>query len=42
MAFNLSKNKSSVTGIILSAKGSRMISCGLDNTLNVWQIIKNS
>jgi WD40 repeat protein len=39
--YNLPTNKSSVTGIILSARGTRMVSCGLDNSLNVWQIVKN-
>lgn len=42
LSFNLSKNKSSVTGIVMSARGSRMVSCGLDNTLNVWQVIRNN
>jgi len=42
LSFTLSKNKSSVTGIVVSARGSRMVSCGLDNTLNVWQIVRNS
>lgn len=40
IAYNLPTNKSSVTGIVLNCKGSKMISCGLDNTLNVWQIVR--
>lgn len=41
VAYNLPTNKSSVTGIVLSARGSKMVSCGLDNSLNVWQIVRN-
>jgi WD40 repeat protein len=41
VAYNLPTNKSSVTGMILSGQGSKMISCGLDNSLNIWQIVRN-
>lgn len=41
VAYNLPTNKSSVTGIVLSARGTKMVSCGLDNSLNVWQIVRN-
>lgn len=42
VAYNLPTNKSSVAGIILSARGTKMVSCGLDNSLNVWQIARNA
>jgi WD40 repeat protein len=38
--YNLPVNKTSVTGILLNCTGSKMISCGLDDTLNVWQIVR--
>jgi WD40 repeat protein len=41
VAYNLPTNKSSVTGIVLSSRGTKMVSCGLDNSLNVWQIVRN-
>ena len=40
--FSLPTNKTSVTGIILNSNGTKMVSCGLDNTLNVWQVVRNS
>ena len=40
LKYTLPSNKSAVTGIIINADGSKMVSCGLDNTINVWQIIK--
>jgi WD40 repeat protein len=41
IVYNLPTNKSSVTGMILSARGTKMVSCGLDNSLNVWQVVRN-
>ena len=34
-------NKASVTGIVLNNVATKMISCGLDNTLSVWNIIRS-
>lgn len=42
VSYNLPTNKSSVAGILLSARGTKMVSCGLDNSLNVWQIARNA
>ena len=41
VVFDLPTNKSSVTGLVLSARGTKMVSCGLDNSLNVWQIVRS-
>jgi len=40
--YNLPVNKTSVTAIILNSNASKMVSCGLDDTLNVWQIVRGS
>ena len=40
ISYNLPTNKSSVTGIVLNSTATKMVSCGLDNSLNVWQIIR--
>lgn len=40
LLFNLPVNKTSVTAIILNCNGTKMVSCGLDNTLNVWQVAR--
>jgi WD40 repeat protein len=42
ISFNLPANKSSVTGIILNNVGNKMISCGLDSYLTVWQVVRNT
>lgn len=42
LRFNLPVNKTSVTAIILNCTGNKMISCGLDDTLNVWQVVRGS
>lgn len=34
-------NKASVTGIVLNNTAEKMISCGLDNTLSVWNVIRS-
>jgi len=31
-----------ITGIILNSTGSKIVSCGLDNTLNIWQVVRGS
>jgi WD40 repeat protein len=40
LLYNLPNNKSSVTGIILNSSRNKMISCGLDNCLYVWSIVR--
>lgn len=40
--YTLPANKSSVTSMILNSTASKMISCNLDNTLNVWQVVRRS
>jgi WD40 repeat protein len=36
--YTLPTNKTSITGAILSSDSSKMISCGLDKALSVWEI----
>lgn len=38
LLYNLPNNKSSVTGIISNGDKSKIMSCGLDNTLYVWNV----
>lgn len=38
--YNLPNNRASVTGIILNSSRNKMISCGLDNCLYVWNITR--
>jgi WD40 repeat protein len=40
--YNLPVNKTSVTAILLNCSGDKMISCGLDNTISVWQVVRGS
>jgi WD40 repeat protein len=40
--YNLPVNKTSVTAILLNCTGNKMISCGLDDTLNVWQVVRGA
>jgi WD40 repeat protein len=40
--YNLPVNKPSVTAILLNCTGNKMISCGLDDTLNVWQVVRGA
>lgn len=42
MLFNLPVNKSSVTALLLNANGNKLVSCGLDDSLNVWQVVRGS
>lgn len=39
--YNLPANTTSVTGAIINKNGSKVITCGLDKALNVWQISRN-
>ena len=40
--YNLPANQTSVTGAIINRNGSKVITCGLDKALNVWQISRNN
>jgi WD40 repeat protein len=40
--YNLPANQTSVTGAIINRAGTKVITCGLDKALNVWQISKNN
>lgn len=40
--FNLPVNKSSVTALLLNSNGNKLVSCGLDDSLNVWQVVRGS
>lgn len=40
--FNLPVNKTSVTALLLNCTGSKLVSCGLDDSLNVWQVVRGS
>ena len=38
MVYNLPANQTSVSGAIINKSGSRVVTCGLDKSLNVWQV----
>ena len=38
MLYNLPANQTSVSGAIINKSGSRVVTCGLDKSLNVWQV----
>ena len=38
MVYNLPANQTSVAGAVINRNGSRVVTCGLDKSLNVWQI----
>jgi len=40
--YNLPANQTPVTGAIINKNGTKVITCGLDKALNVWQISRNS
>jgi WD40 repeat protein len=42
MMFNLPANRASVTAVILNSNGNKLITCGLDDTLSVHQIIRGA
>jgi hypothetical protein len=42
LAYNLPANKTSVTALLLNSNATKMVSCGLDDTLSVWQLIRGS
>jgi hypothetical protein len=42
MLYNLPINKTPVTAILLNCNYSKMISCGLDDTINIWQIVRDN
>lgn len=39
--FNLPANRASVTAILLNCNGNKLITCGLDNSLNVLQVMRS-
>lgn len=39
--YNLPANQTSVTGAIINKNGTKVITCGLDKSLNVWQVSRN-
>lgn len=39
---SLNNNKTSVTGMILNADKSKLVTSGLDKTMSVWSIIRRS
>jgi WD40 repeat protein len=40
--YNLPANQTSVTGAIINKAANRVITCGLDKALNVWQVSRNN
>lgn len=40
--YNLPANQTSVTGAIINKNATRVITCGLDKALNVWQISRTN
>ena len=42
IVFTLNNNKSSVTGMIINADKTRLITSGLDKTVSVWSIIRKN
>jgi WD40 repeat protein len=40
--YNLPANQTSVTGAIINKAANRVITCGLDKSLNVWQVSRNN
>ena len=41
MLFNLPANKASVTSVLMNCNGNKLITCGLDDTVSVHQIMRN-
>ena len=42
IVFNLPVNKTSVTALLLNCTGSKLVSCGLDDSLNIWQVVRGA
>lgn len=40
--FSLPINKTSVTALLLNSSGNKLVSCGLDDSLNVWQVVRGA
>lgn len=40
--YTLPANQTPVTGAIVTKNGSKVITCGLDKILNVWQVSRDS
>lgn len=42
MVFNLPANRASVTSVLMNCNGNKLITCGLDDTVSVHQIMRGS
>ena len=42
LLFNLPANKASVTAVLMNSNGSKLITCGLDDTVSVHQIMRGA
>ena len=42
LIFNLPANRASVTAVLMNCNGNKLISCGLDDTVNVHQIMRGN
>jgi len=42
MLFNLPANRASVTAVLMNCKGNKLITCGLDDTISVHQIMRST
>lgn len=42
MQFNLPVNKTSVTAVLLTCNGNKLVTCGLDDTVSVYQIMRGA
>ena len=42
LAYSLPANKTSVTALLLNCNSTKLISCGLDDTLSVWQLVRGN
>lgn len=40
--FNLPGNRTSVTAVLMSCNGSKLITCGLDDSICIYQIIRGA
>jgi len=40
--YNLPVNKTQVSALLLNCNGNKLISCGLDNSLSVWKVVRNN
>lgn len=40
--YSLPVNKTQVTNILMNSNGTKLVSCGLDNSLSVWKVVRSS